>query len=102
MLPQRLSVAFVLAAGLLLAGCFDNFTQLALFPHGQFVTTNDVDLRSGQDDESSIVAHLPKGTVVTPIGQTGSECNSCWRVDTPQGIGWLYDRYLAPLPRTNE
>jgi hypothetical protein len=102
MLPQRLRVAFVLAIGLLVAGCFDRFTQLALFPHSQFVTIADVDLRSGQDDESSIVAHLPKGTIVTPIGQVGSECPACWRVDTPQGIGWLYTGYLAPLPHPDE
>ena len=103
MLPQRLRIALVLVAGLLLAGCFDRFTQLALFPHSQFVTTADIDLRSGQDDESSIVAHLPRGTVVTPIGQVGSHCTAaCWRVDTPQGIGWLYTAYLASLPHPDE
>jgi len=94
----RFSVAFVIAAGVMLGGCFDRSTALVFFPHSQFVTVADVDLRSGQDDESSIVARLPKGTIVTPIGQSGSECNACWRVDTPQGVGWLFTRYLASLP----
>jgi len=98
MLPQRLPIVAALLAGLLLGGCFDRFTSLVLFPHSHFVTVADIDLRSGQEDESSVVAHLAKGTVVTPVGQTGSECNSCWRVETPQGIGWVYTRYLAPLP----
>jgi hypothetical protein len=57
-------------------------------------------LRSGQDDDSSIVARIPKGTIVTPIGQTGSHCNACAKVDTPQGVGWLYTYYLEPLPLT--
>jgi hypothetical protein len=102
MLPQKLRAAFVVAAGLLLAGCFDRFSQLTLFPHSQFVTVDDIDLRSGQDDESSIVAHLPKGTIVTPMGQVGSEANATWRVDSPQGIGWVYTRYLAQLPHPDE
>ena len=97
----RFSLTFVIAAGLMLGGCFDRSTALVFFPHSQFVTLADVNLRSSQDDDSSIVARLPKGTVVTPIGQSGSECNSCWRVDTPQGAGWLYTYYLASLPPTD-
>jgi hypothetical protein len=96
--PARFSVAFAIAAALILGGCFDRSTALVFFPHSQFVTVADVNLRSGQDDESSVVARLPKGTVVTPIGQSGSECSACWRVDTPQGVGWLYTAYLASLP----
>jgi hypothetical protein len=102
MLPQRLPIVVALLAGLLLGGCFDRFTSLALFPHSQFVTIADVDLRSGQDAESSIVGHVAKGTIVTPIGQMGSEANSTWRVDTPQGIGWVFTRYLAPLPHADD
>jgi hypothetical protein len=102
MLPQRSRIAFVIAAGLLLAGCFDRFPQLALFRHSQFVTTNDIDLRSGQDVDSSVVARLPKGTVVTPIGQTGSNCQACWRVETPDGIGWVSTLFLAPVPHPDE
>jgi hypothetical protein len=94
----RFSVALVIAAGMLLTGCFDKFTALVFFPHSQFVTIADVNLRSGQDDESSVVARLPKGTIVSPIGQSGSECNECWRVSTPQGIGWVYTYFLASLP----
>jgi len=102
MLPSRFRVAFALAAGLLLAGCFDRFTQLTLFPHSQFVTTDDINLRSGQDVDSSVVARVPKGTVVTPIGQTGSECHACWRVETPNGVGWVSTAFLAPLPHPDE
>ena len=102
MTPRKLPIVFMLAAGLLLGGCFDRFTSLVLFPHSQFVTIADVDLLSGQEHESSVVAHLAKGTVVTPIGQMGSECNSCWRVDSPEGIGWVYTRYLAPIPPTED
>jgi hypothetical protein len=94
----RFSLAFIVAAGVMLGGCFDRSTAFVLFPHSQFVTVADVDLRSGQHDDSSVIARLPKGTVVTPIGQMGSECSSCWRVDSPQGVGWLYTYYLASLP----
>ena len=99
---RRLSAVVLVVAALVLGGCFDRFMPLVLFPHSQFVTLYDIDLRSGQEDESSVVARLPKGTVVTPIGQMGSECSSCWRVDTPQGIGWVYIRYLAMLPPADE
>ena len=100
--PAKSRIPFALAVGLLLAGCFDRFPQLALFPHSQFVTTADINLRSAEDDGSSIVARLPKGTAVTPIGQVGSECGACWRVDTPQGVGWVYTVQLAPLPSPDE
>jgi SH3 domain-containing protein len=102
MLPSRLRVAFVLATGLVLAGCVDRFPQLALFPHSQFVTTDDINLRSAQDVDSSIVARVPKGTVVTPVGRTGSECHACWEVDTPEGVGWVSTVFLAPLPHPDE
>ena len=49
-------------------------------------------------EESPVVAPLAKGTVVTPIGQSGSHCNSCVRVDTPEGVGWLYTRYVTTTP----
>lgn len=98
MLPRKLPVVFAMAAALLLTGCFDRFPQLAFFPHSQFVAITDIELRSGQDDESSIIGHVPKGTIVVPIGQMGSENNATWRVNTPEGIGWVYTRYLASLP----
>jgi len=98
MSPSKVRLAFVIAAAMLLTGCFDKATALVWFPHSQLVTIADVDLLSGQDDESPVVARLAKGTVVTPIGQSGSHCNSCVRVDTPDGVGWLYTRYVTTLP----
>jgi hypothetical protein len=95
---SKVRLAFVIAAGVPLAGCFDQSTALVWFPHSQLVTIADVDLLSGQDDESAVVARLAKGTVVTPIGQSGSHCNSCVRVDTPEGVGWLYTRYVETTP----
>ena len=76
MSPSKVRLAFVIAAAMLLTGCFDKATALVWFPHSQLVTIADVDLLSGQDDESPVVARLAKGTVVTPIGQSGSHCNS--------------------------
>jgi hypothetical protein len=98
MSSSKVRLAFVIAAGMLLTGCFDKATALVWFPHSQLVTIADVDLRDGQDDESPVVARLSRGTVVTPIGQSGSHCNSCVRVDTPDGVGWLYTRYVTPTP----
>jgi hypothetical protein len=97
----RLSVAFIIAAGVALGGCFDKFTALVWFPHSSFVTITDVDLLDGQEHDSGVIARLPKGTVVNPIGQSGSHCNSCMRVATPEGVGWLYTRYMAPIPETD-
>lgn len=77
----------IVTAGALLAGCQEG--------EKVFVTTADVDLRSGQEDDSSVVARLPEGTPVVPAGQVGSHCNSCWKVSTPQGTGWVYTRYLT-------
>jgi hypothetical protein len=96
---SKMWLAVVVTAGVLLGGCFDKSTAFVWFPHSPVVTIADVDLRSGQDDESAVVARLAKGTVVSPIGQAGSECNSCMRVDTPAGVGWLYTRYVAPVPQ---
>jgi hypothetical protein len=95
---SKVRLGLVIAAGVLLTGCFDQSTGLVWFPHSQLVTIADVDLLSGQDDDSPVVARLAKGTVVTPIGQSGSHCNSCVRVDTPDGVGWLYTRYVTPTP----
>lgn len=99
---SKIRLAFIIAAGVLVGGCFDKATALVWFPHSQLVTIADVDLLSGQDEESAVVARLAKGTVVTPIGQAGSHCNSCVRVDTPDGVGWLYTRYVATLPPVEE
>ena len=103
MLPPRLPAALVLAVGLMLAGCLDRVPELAtLFPHSQFVTTDDINLRSSQDVDSSIVGRVPKGTIVTPVGRTGSECHACWEVNTPEGTGWVSTVFLAPLPEPDD
>ena len=74
------------------------FTGLMLpspdFSQARFETNADIALRSGEDDESSVIAMLPEGTPVVLAGTTGSEC-MCVRVATPQGTGWVYNRYLS-------
>lgn len=85
-LSRKIGLGTVLAS-LFLAGC-------GPAPNAQFFTTTDVALRSGQDDESSIIAYLPRGTLVVPDGRVGSECASCWKVVTPEGTGWVYTNYL--------
>jgi uncharacterized protein YraI len=83
-------------AALMLAGCAIMQPDMTT---AKFQTVAEVALRSGQDDESSVVAMLPKGTPVAPVGWVGAEC-VCWKVDTPQGTGWLYQRYIdlrAPI-----
>lgn len=67
------------------------------FSAAKFVTRAEVALRSGEDDESSIVATLPEGTPVVFAGNSGGEC-MCSRVATPAGVGWLYDRYIELRP----
>jgi hypothetical protein len=101
MRSTRFAIAFAVAAGTLLTGCIDVFPQFVIFPHSQFVTIADINLRQGQADDSAVVARLPKGTVVSPIGQAGSSCDQCWRVVTPEGIGWVYTYFLTTLPITD-
>ena len=101
MRSKRFAIGLVVAVGLLLTGCIDVFPQFVIFPHSQFVTIADINLRAGQADDSAVVARLPKGTVVNPIGQSGSECDQCWRVVTPEGIGWVYTYFLTTLPITD-
>jgi hypothetical protein len=85
---QRAAAAFCGAFILLglLAGC-------AATDHPQFVTTQQVDLRSSEEGEG-VVAVLPRGTPVVPDGRVGGECE-CWEVSTAQGSGWLYTRFIA-------
>ena len=109
--------AFLLAA--VLCGCYDfelpppvdvttpfrppapfevPFTGLVVptpdFANAPFETNAQIALRSGEDDESSVVAVVPEGTPVVPVGTTGGEC-MCTRVTTPQGTGWVYNRDIA-------
>lgn len=97
---------YSLVAVLLLSGClgmpnssFDiPFTGIVVpqsdFATAGWVTTAEVTLRAGQDDEARPVALLPRGTPLVPIGIVGAECD-CWKVDSPAGSGWLYTRYIA-------
>jgi hypothetical protein len=90
--PSPIGSIMVLAA-LLLSGC----TTLGLAPPHQsvsiFTTNQQVALRSSQADDSAVVAVLPKGTPVSLDGRVGSEC-VCWKVDTPEGTGWVYTWFL--------
>ncbi len=75
-------------AVLLLAGCA---------PHqqvSQYFTRDAIALRAGQEDDATIVAWLPRGTEVVPVGAVGSHNNSTWKVETPMGTGWVFTRYL--------
>lgn len=60
----------------------------------RYVTTDEVTLRSDQEDESKPVAVLPRGTPIVPIGIVGAECD-CWKVSSSAGSGWLYTRYIT-------
>jgi hypothetical protein len=75
---------FVLAV--LLSGCVD--TQPV-----EFATNQQVALRERQAEDSPVIAVLPKGTPVVPIGPVSSDC-ACWKVGTYAGTGWLYTRFI--------
>jgi hypothetical protein len=79
-----ITVAF---AGLLLGGCVD-------YASSEFMTNQDVALRLTQADDSTITARVPRGTPVERLGWVGGECE-CWLVATPNGVGWVYTRFLA-------
>jgi hypothetical protein len=76
--------------GILLSGCVE-----ASAP--DFATIQEVPLRLLQADESPVVAVLPRGTPVVPVGPVSSTC-PCWKVRTFAGTGWLYTRFIeGPL-----
>jgi hypothetical protein len=75
-----------IAGALLLGGCVNYATS-------EFTTNADVALHLSQADDSSITARVPRGTPVERLGWVGGECE-CWLVSTPNGIGWVYTRYL--------
>ena len=103
MIRRCVLILDVLILAVLLTGCMKQFradipyTDLVIpapdFSTAPFVTTAEVNLRSGLEDETEVVAVLPEGTPVVPVG-IGSEC-VCWKVASPQGVGWLYTRYIA-------
>jgi hypothetical protein len=63
------------------------------FANAKFETLAEVSLRASEEDESRIVATVPEHTPVVLAGTTGGEC-VCVRVATPQGVGWVYTRYI--------
>jgi hypothetical protein len=67
------------------------------FAHAPFETVAETVLRSGEEYETSVVADLPEGTPVVPVGTTGGEC-MCTRVTTPLGTGWISNREFAHRP----
>jgi outer membrane lipoprotein SlyB len=77
------------AAGALLAGCAGPGVS-------QFSTNIEgVQLHSAMDENGPTVAVLPKGTPVERVADTVSSSCECWLVSTPEGIGWVYTRYLT-------
>jgi Bacterial SH3 domain len=61
---------------------------------GSFRTTADLHLRAGPGDGAPIVATLRRGT---PVRRNGMVEGNWWGVASPDGQGWVYDRYLAPI-----
>jgi hypothetical protein len=76
----------IFVLGALLAGCVGTYPV-------EFVTNQEVPLRRLEAADSAVIAVLPKGTPVVPIGPVGSNC-VCWKVATYAGAGWLYTRFV--------
>jgi uncharacterized protein YraI len=91
------AVAFTITACGLLAGCLTPALQSVVAePVYNFETTEEIALREGPEDEDPVVAHLPAGTRVAPVG-VNSECN-CWQVEAHGHTGYVYTRHLrGPL-----
>ena len=88
------AAAFTIIACGLLAGCVTPpLATLFAPPVYNFVTTDEIALREDAEDESHVIAMLPRGTPVAPIG-VNSECN-CWQVEAAGHTGYVYNRYLA-------
>jgi hypothetical protein len=77
----------VVLAGAVLSGCAP--TSIA-----QYFTNQDVALLSGQGEDSSVVAWLPRGTPLIPAGQVNSHGMPNWKVETPMGTGWVFTRFI--------
>jgi hypothetical protein len=88
------AVGFTAIACAFLSGCLTPALQTVVRdPVYNFVTTEEIGLREEAEDEGHIVAMLPRGTPVAPIG-VNSECN-CWKVEALGHEGYVYNRYLA-------
>jgi hypothetical protein len=84
-------------AGGALSGCGEPYTLQPLFRttnNPQFFVVDDTPLRSGEDDEASVVAIVPRGTLVEPEGEFSKEAQLEMKVSTPQGNGWVYSRFV--------
>lgn len=73
-------------AALLLGGCVD-------YANSEFATNQAVALHLTQAEGSPVTARVPRGTPVERLGWVGDQCE-CWLVSTPDGVGWVYTRYL--------
>ena len=94
----RLIQGAILLLGGTLAGCGEPYTLQPLFrttDNPQFVTVATVALRSGEEDEDSVVAIVPKGTLVRPVDEVAKEAVMQMKVEAPQGTGWVYNRFIA-------
>jgi SH3-like domain-containing protein len=87
------TAAFAIVACWLLSGCTPAIESVLAPPKYNFVTTDEVALRDGPEDEDPIIAMLPAGTPVAPVG-VNSEC-VCWQVDALGHTGYVYNRYLT-------
>jgi hypothetical protein len=73
--------------GAALSGCVATQTP-------EFATNAEVALRAGQSEDAPVVALLPRGTPLVPVGTIGSDC-MCWKVATFAGTGWLNDWFIT-------
>jgi hypothetical protein len=88
------TVAFTVIVCGLLAGCLTPALETVFAePVYNFETTEEIALREGPEDEDPVVAHLPAGTRVAPVG-VNSECN-CWKVEALGHEGYVYTRHLT-------
>jgi hypothetical protein len=92
---RRLAAAACVLLGTgVISGCLtEPIRTVFREPVYNFVTTDEIGLREEAEDEGHIVAVLPRGTPVAPIG-VNSECN-CWQVEALGHTGYVYTRFLS-------
>lgn len=83
---------YAAVAGLLLAACTPAPALPPQFAAAPFMTRAEVPLRSGPADSASTIALLPPRTPLLSLETGPTE----WKVDTPDGAGWLYVGYISP------